>query len=114
MTETPKTPAKASVARKAPQDRRPKAVAVVEPESYEATAFGNEWNISKAVFNNAFFADDLNEMRNGNGIVVLSLLRKALGDQYKEAIELISDENGDLTVETAAAFFGELFESVEV
>lgn len=89
-----------TVAVKKPQDRKPK-----KGEFIKVTVRDHTVLVDPEALNDLELLDELNTLDSGNGLVLPSVLRRLVGDQYKALLEAIRDpETGRVTGEAGAEF----------
>ena len=93
---------------KIPQDHKAKATPA--PETVSATVRGVEWTVPADALDDFELLDDLNALDQKNDVTRMpSVLRRLLGDQWREAMELLRDkDSGRVSVESGAEFVFEL------
>lgn len=97
---------------KKPQDRKPKAVAA--PDSYTVEVRGQKFTVALAALDDFELLDDLAQVEEGKGQRFPSLLRRLLGDQYRDALNLLRDEEtGRVPVEEGARLVQEILEAID-
>src|SRR5690606_38987163 len=94
---------------KQPEDK--KAASTVKAQADGATIVaeveGREWTISQDAL------DDLAELENGNAVRLPSALKRLLGaEQYREAMAVLRNEQGRVTVEAGGKFVQDVLTSV--
>ena len=96
---------------KKPEDRKPKASE--KPEWIEVTVRGVDLKIDPDALDDFELMDDLNELeQNENPVRLPSILRRLVGDQYREVMDALRGENGRVTVEAGSEFLSEVMEAV--
>ena len=96
---------------KKPEDHKPKASE--KPEWIEVTVRGVDLRIDPDALDDFELMDDLNELeQNENPTRLPSILRRLVGDQYREVMDALRGENGRVTVEAGSEFLGEVMEAV--
>lgn len=96
---------------KKPEDHKPKASE--KPKWIEVTVRGVDLKIDPDALDDFELMDDLNELeQNENPARLPSILRRLVGDQYREVMDSLRGENGRVTVEAGAQFVGEVMEAV--
>lgn len=94
---------------KRPADRRKPAAT----KTLTATAAGREWTVPAEALDDFELLDDLDEIETGNAARLPRSLKRLLGEQYKDALDALRDQDsGKVGVEAGAEFFRELFESL--
>ena len=93
---------------KVPQDHKAKATPT--PEALTATVRGVEWTVPADALDDFELLDDLNALEQKNDVTRLpAVLRRLLGDQWRDAMEAMRDEGtGRVSVEDGAEFVMEL------
>ena len=93
---------------KKPQDRKPKAEP--KPETLTATVNGKDWSVPADALDDFELLDDLNALEQRNDATRLpSVLRRLLGDQWRDAMETLRDkDSGRVSVEAGSKFVMDL------
>ena len=101
-TKTKKTTVPDGV--KQPEDRKPKADP--KPETLTAHVRGHDWTVPADALDDFELLDDLNALEQRGDVTRLpSVLRRLLGDQWRDAMEALRDEStGRVTVEAGSEF----------
>ena len=101
-----------TTAPKKPQDRKPKAAPT--PGSYTVEVRGKEFTVESAALDDFELLDDLAQVEEGKGQRFPSLLKRLLGDQYRDALNLLRDEEtGRVPVEEGALLVKEILEAID-
>ena len=89
---------------KVPEDRKPKAEP--KPETLTATIKGRDWSVPADALDDFELLDDLNALEQKGDVTRLpSVLRRLLGDQWRDAMDAMRDEStGRVTVEAGSEF----------
>lgn len=100
---------------KQPEDK--KAASTVKAQADGATIVaeveGREWTISQDALDDFELLDDLAELENGNAVRLPSALKRLLGaEQYREAMAVLRNEQGRVTVEAGGKFVQDVLTSV--
>ena len=92
---------------KKPQDHKQKAET---PTPGSITVRGVEFTVAPDALDDFELLDDINELeQNGNPARLPSILRRLLGDQYGQAMDLARDtDTGRVTVEAGAALVSDV------
>lgn len=102
--------AKTTKAAKAkPQDHKPKqgTKKTVEVQGVKVT-------LDPDMFDDIVFLDHLDQMDQGNGLRIASVLRSLAGDQYQKVVDALKDEDtGRVPIEAASAFVTEAMAAVD-
>lgn len=87
---------------KVPQDRKPKGES--RPQTLTAHVRGREWSVPADALDDFELLDDLNALEQRGDVTRLpSVLRRLLGDQWRDAMEALRDEStGRVTVEAGS------------
>lgn len=101
-TKTKKTAVPDGV--KQPTDRKPKDEP--KPETLTAHVRGRDWTVPADALDDFELLDDLNALEQRGDVTRLpSVLRRLLGDQWRDAMEALRDEStGRVTVEAGSEF----------
>ena len=93
---------------KNPQDHKAKATPA--PEVLTATVRGVEWSVPADALDDFELLDDLNALdQKGDATRLPAVLRRLLGDQWRDAMDVLRDEGtGRVSVEAGAEFVMEL------
>jgi len=93
---------------KVPQDHKAKATPA--PETVSAEVRGKTWTVPSDALDDFELLDDLNALDQKNDVTRMpSVLRRLLGDQWRDAMEILRDEDtGRVSVEAGAEFVFEL------
>lgn len=98
-----------TTAPKKPQDRKPKA-----SDTYAVEVRGQKFTVALAALDDFELLDDLAQVEEGKGQRFPSLLRRLLGDQYRDALNLLRDEEtGRVPVEEGALLVKEILEAID-
>lgn len=102
----------AKTAPKQPQDRKPKQADL--PETMTATVRGTEWTVSVDALDDFELVDAFLQLQEGEDVTRLPfILRRLLGDQWKQAMDTLrSEDTGRVSIEDGAKFAGELMEAL--
>jgi hypothetical protein len=105
MTDIPKTAMK-------PADRKPKKAE--KPDTLEVTVRGTTLTVPADVLDDFELLDDLNEIdQKQNAARMASVLRRLVGDQWREAMDLARDEKtGRVPIESGARLVQEIMEGL--
>lgn len=97
---------------KKPSDHKAKEF---ESDFLTATVAGKEWRIPKNAMDDFELLDDFNALEQRDDPTRLpSVLRRLLGDQWRDAMEAIRDEEtGRVSIEAGAEFAGEIMEALD-
>jgi len=94
---------------KTPQDRRPKG-----SNNFVASVNGCDWTVSPDALDDFELLDDLGEVEAGNAARLPRVLRRLLGDQYRDALEALRDaDTGRVRLEPATEFVQAIFEGIK-
>ena len=95
---------------KSPSDRKPKKDKDAEPTTVTATVAGKEWTVPVEALDDFELLDDFNELETRQDITRLpSILKRLLGDQWREAMDAIRDEkSGRVSIEAGGEFVTDL------
>lgn len=96
---------------KKPADKKPKAEKVEEqPTTVTATVAGKEWVIPVDALDDFELLDDFNELEDKGDISRLpSILKRLLGDQWKDAMDAVRDKKtGRVSIEAGGDFVNSL------
>ena len=93
---------------KVPQDRKPKDEP--KPETLTAAVKGREWSVPSDALDDFELLDDLNALEQRGDVTRLpSVLRRLLGEQWRDAMDVMRDETtGRVSVEAGSEFVMEL------
>lgn len=96
---------------KKPADHKPKKV---EGEDIVATIAGKDWTVPADALDDFELLDDLNALeQRDDGTRLPSILRRLLGEQWREAMDSIRDEaSGRVSIEAGGEFVKELMEAL--
>ena len=101
-----------TTAPKKPQDRKQKAAEA--PDSYTVEVRGQKFTVAREALDDFELLDDLAQVEEGKGQRFPSLLRRLLGDQYRDALNLLRDEEtGRVPVEEGARLVQEILEAID-
>lgn len=103
----PEVPATA----KKPTDRQPKKT---DDDVITATIAGKEWKVPADALDDFELLDDLNALeQREDGTRLPSILRRLLGDQWRDAMDAVRDgDSGRVTIEAGSKFVQELMEGI--
>lgn len=91
------------------QDHKPKqgAKKTVEVQGVKVT-------LDPDMFDDLIFLDHLDQMDQGNGLRIASVLRSLAGDQFAKVMEVLTDKTtGRVPIEAASAFVTEAMAAVD-
>lgn len=98
--------------KKKPQDHEPKKLTAGDDGLFWVKLRGRKWSIDPARMDDFELLADLHTVDSGGMMAALamtSVLKGFLGpDQYREAMELLRNAEGTVTVEAGAEFVAEL------
>ena len=104
MTEVPATAKK-------PQDRKPKAEDA--PTVTTVAVRGIDVTVPADALDDFELLDDMHELENGNATRMPSVLRRLVGDQWRDVMDAARDEQtGRVTIEAGAKIVQEIMEGI--
>lgn len=103
MPEIPKA-AKKPADRKAP-DTKP-------AETIDVEVRGVALSLPREALDDFELLDDLDQLEQGNPARLPSVLRRLVGDQWREVMDALRGESGRVSVEDGAGFVAEVMEAV--
>ena len=93
---------------KQPSDHQPKKGGANDTDR-KVTVAGREWTVSRDALDDFELLDDLGAIEDGNAGRLPRVMRRLLGDEYKDALDHLRDEDtGRVAVEPAAEFISDL------
>lgn len=90
---------------KAKKSKAANAKAIAKGESIEVEHNGKTWTIDGAALNDFELLEDLDAIDSGNYGRLPKVLRRMLGDEYKNLLDTLRDDKGIVRVEEGAEFF---------
>ena len=99
---------------KSPSDRKPKKDKAAEPETVTATVAGKEWTVPVEALDDFELLDDFNELETRQDITRLpSILKRLLGDQWREAMDLLRNKDtGRVSLEDGGKFVEDVLKEI--
>ena len=97
---------------KKPEDHKPKATA--DGDVKVAMIHGKEWTIPGDALDDFELLDDINELEaNQNAARLPSILRRLIGDQWREAMDLLRNKDtGRVSLEDGGKFVEDVLKEI--